>query len=585
VTTPARDSSPDPILDPILDPRAGDFEDDASSTHQRSLLSLAGSLLSEISLPKLITLWLLLLLLPAVLLGLAPLLITAWAIAVWTHTAGVGTELYPILLLPVLAAIGWFGGRRLLRVAEKSFWSLNALAVQPIYIFFREGLRHLVEGLLPALMRPSWRALVRSLCAAASGIVLCLLGVGLIMLLWPATLWVAHLADLRGLHLLLPSLLANSIVLITVYCAAAALVWGVGDAFMAQPLDLPGFAPPRPDDRTWRVAHLSDVHTVGERHGFRIESGRAGPSGNRRLERTLARLDAIHRAQPLDLILITGDMTDAGRSGEWAEFFAALDAYPHLAERIVALPGNHDVNVVDRASPARMDTPLSPMRRLRQMRTLSALERLQGRRMHVVTEAGLGGTLGTALRPLAEDIEAFADLGGPRRRERELGAAWDSAFPMVLPPAAPDGLGVIALDSNADTHFSFTNALGLIPTEQLRRVMAATTLYPKAGWIVALHHHVVEYPQKAKALSMRIGTALINGSLVIRRLQRLAGRAVIMHGHRHVDWIGQCGKLLIVSAPSPVMAPRDPYFYVHTLVMGTDGTVRLRAPQRVEVDG
>ncbi len=40
----------------------------------------------------------------------------------------------------------------------------------------------------------------------------------------------------------------------------------------------------------------------------------------------------------------------------------------------IALPGNHDVNVVDRASPARMDLPTSPMKRLRQIRTMSALE-------------------------------------------------------------------------------------------------------------------------------------------------------------------------------------------------------------------
>ena len=35
----------------IIDPRRGDVEDDASSTKQRSMLSLAGSLLAEISLP------------------------------------------------------------------------------------------------------------------------------------------------------------------------------------------------------------------------------------------------------------------------------------------------------------------------------------------------------------------------------------------------------------------------------------------------------------------------------------------------------------------------------------------------------
>jgi len=84
--------------------------------------------------------------------------------------------------------------------------------------------------------------------------------------------------------------------------------------------------------------------------------------------------------------------------------------------------------------------------------------------------------------------------------------------------------------------------------------------------------------QTGEALSERIGTALINGSWFVRRLQRLANHAVVMHGHRHIDWIGECGGLLIVSAPSPVMAAtddRDTYFYVHTLAVGTDGKLRL----------
>jgi hypothetical protein len=35
-------------------------------------------------------------------------------------------------------------------------------------------------------------------------------------------------------------------------------------------------------------------------------------------------LDEIHAKQPLDAILVTGGMTDAGRSAEWAEFFEAF---------------------------------------------------------------------------------------------------------------------------------------------------------------------------------------------------------------------------------------------------------------------
>ena len=43
------------------------------------------------------------------------------------------------------------------------------------------------------------------------------------------------------------------------------------------------------------------------------------------------------------------------------------------------------------------------------------------------------------------------------------------------------------------------------------------------------------------AFSERIGTALVNGSWFLRVLKPYAGRVVVMHGHRHVDWIGACG--------------------------------------------
>src|SRR5262249_46193114 len=145
-----------------------------------------------------------------------------------------------------------------------------------------------------------------------------------------------------------------------------------------------GFAAEDVGGRRWRVAHLSDLHVVGERYGFRIESGRSGPRGNERVDRVLAEIETLHSAQPLDLILISGDVTDAGRSTEWAEFLDVLARYPAIAARTVVLPGNHDLNIVDRSNPARLALPFSPGKRLRQVRTLSAMAAVQGDRVRVL---------------------------------------------------------------------------------------------------------------------------------------------------------------------------------------------------------
>jgi predicted phosphodiesterase len=410
-----------------------------------------------------------------------------------------------------------------------------------------------------------------------------------VTLAWPAARWVGEVGDLVWPQRLIVPALANAVVLVGGYLAAAALTWGLADATMDQPRDLRAFDAPPPDGRTWRVAHLSDLHAVGERYGFRIESGRAGPRGNTRLERLLARLEAVHAERPVDLVLITGDMTDAGRSAEWAELLAALGRHPQLLERALMLPGNHDTNVVDRANPARLDLPTSPGGRLRQMRTLSAMMAVQGDAVRIIDPKlrRLGDTLSGAMAPRRRSIAAFADAAG-LRLQIELARVWADVFPMVLAPDSDDGLGVVLLNTCAETHFSFTNALGLMTAGQARGLAAVVRQFPRARWIVALHHHLMEYPSPAKTLSERIGTALINGSWFVRRLQKLGHRAVVMHGHRHIDWIGECGSLRVISAPSPVMEATDAEptsFYIHALAAGPGGRLSLLPPERVDIPG
>jgi predicted MPP superfamily phosphohydrolase len=571
---------------PLVDPRQGDVEDDAASPGQRSLLAIAGSLLVEISLPKLLFAWTVSLLLPAVLLGLTPLVATAWLAKVSGHILAV-TEIGAALVLVVLVALGWIGWRPLLRIAEVNFWSLNALAVQPGYVFCREALRHLAERIFARQSTAAGRARLRAASSAGAGIVLCGCAALIAIFIWPGSRWMGTVTDLAALHRLVAPTLANAVVLVSGYFAIAALVWGFADASMDQPFDLAAFDDVPPGGRTWRVAHLSDLHTVGERYGFRIESGRGGPRGNERLDRVMARLAAIHSAHPLDLVLVSGDMTDAGRATEWAEFLDSMARHPALAARMIVLPGNHDVNIVDRANAARLDLPFSPGKRLRQMRTLSAIAAVQGDRVQVLDGAKQrASTLNEALASHRLRIAAFVDRGG-LRRAAGLGRLFDDQFPMILPPDSQDGLGVAILNSNAETHFSFTNALGFVSVEQTHRLAAALNKFPKASWVVALHHHLLEYPMPVTAFSERVGTALVNGTWFVRKLRPFAARIVVMHGHRHIDWIGACGAVKIVSAPSPVMGATDDaptHFHIHTLA-ARDGRLYLLPPECIEIAG
>jgi hypothetical protein len=199
----------------------------------------------------------------------------------------------------------------------------------------------------------------------------------------------------------------------------------------------------------------------------------------------------------------------------------------------------------------------------------------------------VGARLADVIEPYRAQMMQFADAGA-LMLSLALADLWASVFPMIVPPDPDDGLGIILLNSNAETHFSFTNALGLISAEQIKRIEIVTAQYPRACWIIALHHHPVEYPRTAPALSVRIGTTLINGSWFVRRLRPMAGRIALMHGHRHIDWIGECAGLLIISAPSPVMDATDDlstYFYIQTLALAPHGRLRLLSPQKIAVPG
>src|SRR4051794_4377694 len=209
-----------------------------SSTERRSMLSLAGSLLAEISLAKLAVAWILLIGLPGLVLGASPLIVSVWIARVSSKLEALLSGVWPALLLVGLAAVAWFGGRPLFRLAETSFWSLNALVVQPGYAVCRETLRHVVEGMLLTGASKATIASVRAALAAASGLLIGAIGLLIVWLAWPATQWAADLADLPAPHRLALPAVANAVVIVTCYFGLAGLAWGVADAKMPQPWDL-----------------------------------------------------------------------------------------------------------------------------------------------------------------------------------------------------------------------------------------------------------------------------------------------------------------------------------------------------------
>ena len=317
-------------MKPIIDPRRGDVEDDASSSKRRSLLSLAGSLLAEISLPKLAVAWFLLIVGPGLVLGVAPVVAAIWVSKLSSRLEYPIAGIWPLVILALLVGVGWFGGRTLFRLAENSFWSLNSLAVQPAYTMCREAVRQLAEDRLPARATKAQRARLRRIAAMVSGAAICAIALAVVAAVLP------HADLLRGAsgvgsagHLAVVAL-ANTVVLVAGYLAVAALVWAIADATMAQPQDLDAFA--ATSERGPHLAHRASVGCAHRRRILRL------PDRKREVGRERQRAPASARSpnwigsmssEPLDVVLVSGDMTDAGRSSEWAEFWTRSRATPN----------------------------------------------------------------------------------------------------------------------------------------------------------------------------------------------------------------------------------------------------------------
>ena len=209
---------------PIIDPRRGDIEDDSASPKHHSMLALLGSLLAEISLPKLALAWLSLIVVPAAMLGVAPIVASIWLGKLSDKLATALAGAWSATLLVGLVAVGWYAGPRIFQLAERNFWSLNSLAVQPFYTMCREVFRHVVarRGTTDGAVGPAG---LHSATAVLSGLVVCAVAIAALLLAWPSAHVLSDIAILSSPRRLAGVALANSVVIVSAYVAVAALVW------------------------------------------------------------------------------------------------------------------------------------------------------------------------------------------------------------------------------------------------------------------------------------------------------------------------------------------------------------------------
>jgi hypothetical protein len=310
------------------------------------------------------------------------------------------------------------------------------------------------------------------------------------------------------------------------------------------------------------VAHVSDMHVTGP--GARLVSG--GPSGNDALNQLwLASQPALHGA---DVILVTGDLTDTGAADEWELAMRHLALVPR--ERVLVIPGNHDVSIVARDKWS-MEGESGFLRAVRLLRMIAAMDAIQGDRAHILAGDGLVA-LSIYLDPYRDMLAEFtirptyfrkqiaaskvrAKLGEPMPPPdiaySLISMVWQEVFPQCV-ELADRKLVFFLLNSNELGSNIVDNALGSVDSPQLGRLRKMMERYSEWSQVVLLHHHLALPPFDEGAIPGAFARlmVLLNAAEVLTLLASGQDLAVF-HGHRHIAFRGTIeNSVQIVSAAS-----------------------------------
>lgn len=577
---------------PIWDLREGDADDDRMSPGGRGMRAIVLSALFEFNVVQAAVAFTLLVLVPAFLVGLLPSFLATYGTLLKTSVLRLWAEPLPaILLVAALLFVAYkWGGLRYASTA-RNLWKLHYTLVFPIFVLVREVIKIAGERWLGPHATLDELMARRRLGTIVAGGLFAGVSLAIATSLILTTGIVSVSLATASPSLIVRAALIDGLMVLAVSMVAASLYWAWRELAVPTPALAAEDVPPPSEGRALRVAHLSDLHLVASRHEFRMEPGTRGPQGNARWRSAAARLADIDRTEPLDWILITGDITDTGARAEWVEFLDQLDAHSALRDRVMIVPGNHDVNIADRWNAGRLEVPWGAGMALRKLRFIAAADLLQGKRVHVVDHdtGQLGATLHDTLREgdRAERLAALARDGAFRGRLL-VSRLWRDIFPLVVPPGLDGRPGIVLLNSCTDSHMALTNGIGAIEPRQLRALRRVMAGFGTAKWLVALHHQVTEYAAFGIPLKERFGLSLINAPELLASIADHARRTVVLHGHRHRNWIGACGDLKLCSAPSATLGAHDSkyasgLFHLHAIAFDDADRIAVTATETVVV--
>jgi hypothetical protein len=308
------------------------------------------------------------------------------------------------------------------------------------------------------------------------------------------------------------------------------------------------------------VSHLSDLHITADEWQKRTEPGL---NANRPFLAILSERSIDLSSS--DVILLSGDITDAGTAGDWKEFMHMLEGANTIdwRSKAVILPGNHDLNIDN----PNTDNPLlhirqgsRDMRKLRQIRFIYAMNQLQGNRSWILGEKNTLQRFSEYFAAILDSLERYRVHVPPNLNNGSVYAlsrpqpttsatldmialpdvAWNRIFPLMVEVQATRGTPwrVIVLDSNRKSSNAITNAFGQVSPEQLARLTQLIEVCERGNlpYLLAMHHHLGRrsFPDSQSiwsSLSERF-MSIAHPQSFLKAIDR-GVHTVLFHGHRH----------------------------------------------------
>lgn len=324
------------------------------------------------------------------------------------------------------------------------------------------------------------------------------------------------------------------------------------------------------------VAHISDVHltrqqSLLERQNWLGQPSRASVDTDAVLQTLLsAHADDL---RSVDLVLLTGDITDKGAYWEWLSVWEhLLLPSPSIVDKLVLVPGNHDVNVTIGFGWGYREDKWLSIRKARMIRFLSAVWHYQRTPTFVFDEARgilqpfrdflehFGPEFNDYIEELYEPAKEYTasfslkeacEWRDKQNRQANVGTiAWDGAFPLII-ILEHRKLAVIVLDSNRRSKAIGANAFGEVSHTQLRRIPRVCEELEDYDIVVAMHHHLV-LPDEQSGYNVGLkvrSMAISNAGDVINAFPR-ERLVTVFHGHHHVWATGAFRNFRTIGIPS-----------------------------------